>query len=112
MIAITLKNNAMEFLKEAREAALNKSFNSAVTLYYKALAVIADWYIFKKDKTMATNHTQRFNILKSKYPLIYRILDKDFPMYQQSYRLKMNKEHIKVLEDDTKKIIKHTGIEI
>ncbi|MEA3515419.1 MAG: hypothetical protein U9R34_08120 [Nanoarchaeota archaeon] len=108
---ILLKNIA-EFIKEAKEAAINKSFNSSVTLYFKALVVIADYHILVNEGSIPKNHTERFNILRTKYRLIYEILDKDFPIYQNSYRIALGKSYCEVLENDTKKLIAITKINL
>jgi len=107
-----LIENIKEFVKEAREAKLNKAYNSSVTLFFKALAVSCDLYILRKEGLIPKNHTERFEILKNRYNEIYRILNKDFPVYQQSYRLKLGKEYAEVLEEDVKKLIKIAKINI
>ena len=107
-----LLENVNEFLKEAKKSVGGKSYNSAVTLYFKALAVLIDLFILKKEGFIPTNHKNRFKLLETKYPLLYKILDKDFPVYQQSYRLKLDKYYVKVFEDDIKEIIKFTGIKL
>ncbi|MBU0628477.1 MAG: hypothetical protein KKC75_04760 [Nanoarchaeota archaeon] len=107
-----LLENIKEFVKEGKEARLNKAYNSAVTLFFKALAVLCDLYILKKEGFIPKNHTERFEILKSKYSEIYKIMNKDFPVYQQSYRLKINKEYAEVLEKDVEKLIENTKINI
>lgn len=88
-----LKKNILEYVKEAREAKLNNSFNSAVTLFFKAMAVMVDCYILDKEGIIPNSHTERFDILKSKYHEIYLILDKDFPLYQKTYRIVVSKEY-------------------
>jgi hypothetical protein len=107
-----LIENIKEFVGEAKEAKLNKAYNSSVTLFFKALAVSCDLYILRKEGFIPKNHTERFEILRAKYKDIYQILNKDFPVYQQSYRLKLGKEYAQVLEKDAKKLIKITEINI
>ena len=43
---------------------------------------------------------------------MYRIMDKDFPIYQDSYRLKITKQIVEVLEHDVEEVVKITGIDI
>ena len=107
----TLLGNAREFLKEARQAKINGSYNSATTLFFKAIAVLVDLFILKKEGFIPSNHTERFKLLKEKYIEIYRIMDKDFPVYQDSYRLKITKQTAEVLEKDVEEITKLTRIE-
>lgn len=107
-----LKDNVLEFFKEASEAELNKSYNTASTLYFKAIVVAVDYFILDNEKFIPKNHTERFIILKEKYPNIYLILDKDFPLYQKTYNLKAKKQEVDVLKNDAIEIIKISGIEI
>jgi len=98
-----LLQNIREFSTETAKSAESGSYNSAVTLLFKAVA--ADLFILGKEGFIPKNHTERFSILKSKYPSIYHILNKDFPVYRQSYRIKLNKEYVGVLENDLKRLI-------
>lgn len=107
-----LLENIKEFLKQGRSALDSKAFNSAVTLYFKALAVLSDFYILKDDGFIPKNHTERFRIIKTKNPEIYKILNKDFPIYQQSYRIKLDKEYVEVLRHDIKRIVEILQLKI
>jgi hypothetical protein len=106
-----LIENAKEFLGKAKEADGDRAYNSAVTLYFKAIAVLVDLFILRKEGFIPSNHTERFRLLERKYPLLYRIMDKDFPIYQQSYRLRLGKEYSEVLKKDVGKVVEFTGIE-
>jgi hypothetical protein len=105
-----LLDNIKEFTTKAEEAERDKAYNTAVTLYFKAIAVIVDLFIFKKEGIIPSNHTHRFRILEEKYPQLYALVDKDFPLYQQSYKLKLNQEYAEVLKNDFKKIVEFTKI--
>ena len=39
-------------------------------------------------------------------------LDKDFPIYQNSYKTKLDAEYAEVLRKDVEKIIRITGLDI
>lgn len=106
-----LLNNVKEFIKKARESE-NDSFNVAVTLYFKAIAVLIDLFVLKKEGFIPSNHTERFRLLEKKYSLLYTILDKDFPIYQNSYRISIKKEFVEVLKNDFKKVVEFTGIKV
>ena len=107
-----LIQNIKEFLRAGRREKNDDSFNSAATLFFKAIAVLADLFILKKERYIPSSHTERFRLLKEKYPFIYEILDKDFPIYQDSYRLKISEQLVGVLENDFKKIVEFTKIKI
>ena len=104
--------NIKEFVVAAKREKNEGLFNSASTLFFKALAISVDLFILKKEGYIPNNHTQRFKLLKDKYPALYQILDKDFPIYQDSYRLKISKELVEVIENDLKKITEITGLEL
>ncbi|MEK6826374.1 MAG: hypothetical protein AABX08_01825 [Nanoarchaeota archaeon] len=107
-----LLENVKEFIKDAQKAKSGGSFNSATTLFFKALAVLVDLFILKKEGFVPSNHTERFKLLKEKYTILYRIMDKDFPIYQDSYRLKIKREIVEVIEQDVREVAKIVGIEI
>jgi len=79
-----LLENVNEYLTNAEK--LEDSYNVAVTLYFKAIAVLVDLFILEKEGYIPSNHNERFRLLEEKYSLLYDILDKDFPVYQRSYR--------------------------
>ena len=105
-----LLDNIREFYKNALKAEKKGDFNTAVTLYFKALAVLADLYILRKEGRIPNNHSERFRILEEKYYEIYRIIDKDFLDYQNSYRLKLNKENCQILREDVERLFILLGI--
>lgn len=82
-----LLENIKEFVKEADKSKKDCSYNSAVTLLFKAIAVMTDLFILKKEGFIPKNHTERFRLLKTKYPEIYMILNKDFPVYHKAIEL-------------------------
>ncbi len=100
-----LNENISEFHNSAISAEEKKHYNVAVTLYFKTLAVLADLYIFRKEGKIPSSHSERFRILESKYQEIYALIDKNFSYYQQSYRIKLNKEICEVLREDVARLI-------
>ena len=107
-----LLGNVEEYMEQAEYAVSKSHINSAVTLYFKVIAVLVDLFLLKKEGFIPSNHKERFRILEIKYPLIYNILDKDFPIYQNSYRIKLDKQYAEVFKNDIKKIIEFTDIKI
>lgn len=107
-----LLQNIKEYFKNAILAKNNKEYNTAVTLFFKTIASLCDLYILKKERILPSNHTQRFRILETKYSEIYKIIDKDFSIYQDSYKAKLDKTLADILEKDVKRISEITGIEI
>lgn len=99
-----LSENFNEYFELAQQAFKAKKYNSAVTLFFKAISAGADLFILKKEGFVPSSHTNRFRIVQEKYPELYNILDKDFPFYQDSYTKRMDKEAAEVLMEDAQRI--------
>jgi len=107
-----LEQNSKEYYKNALDAEKKSEYNSAVTLFFKAIASLSDLFIFVNEGKIPSNHTERFRILESRYKEVYNILDKDFPFYQDSYRARLNKEVSEVLKHDAKRLFELLKIRI
>ncbi|HRZ85587.1 MAG TPA: hypothetical protein P5277_02295 [Candidatus Paceibacterota bacterium] len=105
-----LVNNIQEFYRNAIQTEEKGDYNTSVTLFFKALAVLGDLFILRNEGKIPNNHTERFRILEEKYTDIYEILDKDFLFYQNSYRLKLNKENCEVLKKDVEQLLRILNI--
>lgn len=105
-----LVENFNEYFNLGLEALNKNKFNSATTLFFKAIAALCDLYILKKEGRLPSSHSDRFRILEEKYPEIYRIADRDFPFYQESYTQKMDKEAAELLREDAQNLKKILGI--
>ena len=101
---IILRDNLAEYLELAEQAYQNRKYNSAVTLFFKAISAGADLFILLKAGMIPSSHTHRFRIAQQKYPELYNILDKDFPFYQDSYTNRMGKEEAEVLREDAQRV--------
>lgn len=102
-------SNIKEFYNDGNEALKRSSYNSAASLFFKALAVLADWHLFKQEGFIPKSHTERFRLLEQKYREVYLLLDKDFPSYQDSYNLVLTKEAAEVLKEDVQRLAKKVG---
>ncbi len=107
-----LMQNIKEYMRNALEAKRKGEHNTAVTLFFKAMAGICDLYLLRKEGFLPSNHTQRFRLLESKYSDIYGIVDKDFSLYQDSYKLRLDFNSSGVMEKDVRKLSKITGIQV
>ncbi len=99
-----LLENAREYYFNAVEAEKKGQYNSAVTLFFKAISALCDLYILMNKGRAPTNHTDRFRILENEYPSLYRIIDKDFPYYQDSYKARSTKEVSDMLKEDARRL--------
>jgi hypothetical protein len=99
-----LEENYDEYFDQAAYALSKEKYNSATTLFFKAICAATDLFILLNEGNVPSSHTKRFRIVEEKYSGIYDILDKDFPFYQDSYTKKMTKEVVEVLKEDAEKI--------
>ena len=84
----------------------NKFYTQATILYFKTLFAISDYIIQKETGEIIKNHTQRFQILKSKFNELYQINDKYFPIYQQTYSTEIEKNICEEIKKNVELLIK------
>lgn len=101
-----LLENLQEYLEQGELALQKNKFNTAATLFFKAICAAADLYLFRKETSIPSSHTHRFRLAEEKYPHLYEILEKDFPFYQDSYTHKISKEAVGVLKEDAYRVKK------
>ncbi len=107
-----LRENVNEYYRNGSNAHKRGEYNSSVTLFFKAISGLCDLFLLDKEGKIPSSHLERFRILESSYPKIYRIIDKDFPFYQSSYYSKLNKETSELLKEDAQRLSKIIGIEM
>ncbi|MCX6706987.1 MAG: hypothetical protein NT001_02495 [Candidatus Woesearchaeota archaeon] len=105
-----LIENFNEYFTLGSDALKKEKYNSAATLFFKALVSLCDLLVFRKEGIIPSSHANRFRILEQKHPKIYKILDRDFPFYQDSYTKKIDKETAELFMDDAEHIKKTIGI--
>ena len=108
----TFIENAKEYYRNALKAENKGEYNTSVTLYFKTISALCDLYIFGKEGKLPSNHIERFRILESKYSEIYKIIDKDFPFYRDSYRTKLAEDVSLMFKNDAKRLFEILGIRI
>lgn len=96
--------NIEEYFNSGMDAFKKGKYNSATTLFFKSIAALLDLSILKKEGAVPSSHTSRSRILEEKYPDLYKIADRDFPFYQDSYTKKMDKEAAELLKEDAEKL--------
>lgn len=106
-----LLENLKEYLSYARKAYDEENYNTAVTLFFKALVTICDIEIFRKTSSIPSSHENRFRTLENKFPHLYRVVDKDFPYYTDSYRIIISKKIVDLVKEDVEKLLKEFGLD-
>jgi len=105
-----LIENFEEYFSLGIDAFKKEKYNTATTLFFKAIAILCDLYILRKDGVIPSSHTNRFRILENKHPEVYKIADRDFPFYQDSYTKRMDQETAKLLKEDAETLKKMLGL--
>ena len=105
-----LIDNFREYYLLGIEVYKQGKYNSATTLFFKAIVALCDLYIFRKEGSIPSSHSSRFRMMEERYPELYVIADRDFPFYQDSYTKKMDKEAATLLKEDAETIKDMLGI--
>lgn len=79
--------------------------------FFKALFA-ADDFIIAKIGERPKDHTERFRILKLRFPELYIITDKLFSAYRRTYTQELKKEELELVKKRIKDAFKNTNIEI
>lgn len=103
-----IRRNFNEYVEIAEYSLNKKKFNSAVTLYYKALVELCDLELLKKIKRVGANHTERFQLLERASPELYSISSKMFKFYRDLYNKQISETIAKLVKENVenaKKIV-------
>ncbi|MPW39964.1 hypothetical protein GBV73_09890 [Thermococcus sp. 101 C5] len=94
-----LRANIKEYIEMGEIAYKQRKYNASLILYFKALVGICD-YIIKRDlNEEPDNHTHRFRILREHYHDLYRVVDKFFSFYRDTYQTTVRKREVEGLRD-------------
>jgi hypothetical protein len=103
-----IEKNFKEFIEIAEYSFSRKKFNTAVTLYYKALVELCDLELIRKTGKLGANHTERFEMLERVSPEIYSISSKLFRFYRDLYNKEISETIAKLVKtevENAKKLI-------
>ena len=109
---IILEQTSKEYFQAGNEELGKNRNNSAVVLFFKSLVSLIDLYVYKKTGKTPSSHNDRFSITRNSFPHVYKILDKNFPFYQDSYNILMSKELAEVIKEDAERIAKEINLEL
>lgn len=87
-------------------------YTSATILYFKCLFVLLDYVLFEKIRKTPKDHTERFQMLEQHFQEYYKVLDKYFPLYRDTYSLTIEKEKCQEVREHLSDILKKQGIQI
>jgi len=95
-----IEKNLKEYLEIARYSFGKKKFNSAVTLYYKALVELCDLELLEKANKIGANHTERFELLQRFSPELYKAASKMFRFYRDSYNKEIKEAVANLIKEE------------
>jgi len=103
-IAKDLMDNFREFLESARRDFLEKRYNPAISSYFKAIAILCDYVIYKERALLPKNHRERFLFLESGFREAYNLISPLFKEYTDSYNVRIQKEKVLRLKESVEKL--------
>lgn len=106
-----LKKGLEEYLQSATEDEQKGRRRSAATMYFKAIGACCDYVIYSKFKKVPDSHAERFRIMEAHFQHFYAIVNKTFPIYQQTYRSDISIGQLEALKDGLQKIKRLAGLE-
>jgi len=86
------KEQILVFKNSADSLYKSGDYTSATILYFKTWFAIQDYILLEKLGQSPKDHTERFKLLKNKFPNTYIKLDKEFSTYRDTYSKIINKE--------------------
>jgi len=89
-----LLENAEEFLKSGEENLEKERFNVAVSDFFKAIAILCDYIIYREIKILPKNHADRFSLLRTHFKDVYNKITELFNLYVLSYNKKLTKQNV------------------
>lgn len=86
-------------------------FDVAAANYFKSLAAAGD-YALSKAGLSAKNYEERFGMLKSSFPELYRITSSLFLTYRRAYTKDIAKDEAIALKNKLKEAFRNAGIDV
>ena len=103
-IAKDLMINFKEFLASAERDLQERRYNPAISSYFKAIAILCDYQIYKNRGLLPKNHRERFLFLEVHYPEAYDLISPLFKEYTNSYNLRIQKEQVMRLKKSVEEL--------
>lgn len=102
-----LLKNVEEFLESGEDNLKKKRFNAAVSDFFKAIVILADYLIYKEIKIIPKNHNERFSLLKKYFKEIYEKISDLFDTYTKSYNLRLGEKEANIIKNYAYEFKKH-----
>lgn len=108
----TLLKNIQKIWTSAETINNLRDYTSATILYFKVLFVILDFILLRSKMHSPKDHTERFRMLQRDFPDLYKILDKYFQIYRNTYSTTIDKEKCEEIRKNVIKIIEKYKIQV
>lgn len=99
-----LESSIIEEITGAEDEFKQKRFKNSLILYSKAVFSMCDLIILQRKLKLPENHPERFRILERYAPKVYRIVDKLFKKYTDTYLKPSGKESCEAMKNAVKNI--------
>ena len=91
--------NFKEFITSAERDFQENRYNPAISSYFKAIAILCDYVIYKQRGLLPKNHRERFLFLEQEFGKAYFLVSPLFKEYTDSYNLRIQKEQVLRLKE-------------
>ncbi len=106
-----LLDNFKEFLQSAEKDLQEKRYNPAISSYFKAIAILCDYAIYRERGLLPKNHKERFLFLELHFKETYKLISPLFKEYTDSYNLRIQRDQVVRLKEHVEKIKRNLKIE-
>ena len=106
-----LLSNFNEYYQTGKDSLNKRNYNSAANEFFKAFITLCDIAIYRKMKLLPDSHTDRFDILKINFPLIFKMDVSLFDVYRKTYKLRLTLDEVKHIQNGVIEIAKILNLE-
>lgn len=99
-----LLSNFNEFIESAEKDFNEGRYNPSISSYFKAIAILCDYEIYKQRRLIPKNHKERFLFLEMHFKDAYDIVSPLFKEYTDSYNLRIKREQVLRLKESVEKL--------
>jgi len=103
--------NFKEFMQSAERDFLERRYNPAISSYFKAMAILCDYAIYKERGLLPKNHRERFLFLEIHFKEAHETISPLFKEYTDSYNVRITKEQAERLKENVEELKKILKIE-
>ncbi len=99
-----LLDNFNDFISSAERDFQERKYNPAMSSYYKAIAILCDFFIYKERGLLPKNHRERFLFLEMNWKEAYTLISPLFKEYTDSYNTRIQREQTIKMRDCIEKL--------